>query len=210
MTDTYAGFEPEGVIAHVGDEEGIEKYQQVRDGLTKLLYYGGKDVPVSRALQLLNLIEPFESAIIKHGPGLVKNAAGASVSNDEYNDAHKCRWWRTTGLPAMKPTDTIPSGKYALEIYAPALNVINAGAFLKYATPTAIERVYMLMGPLAKEIADLPAGLVAGAREQVVRIIHETAKLPGEAAGAAASGLGVAGMLMVGGGVLAAILLLKR
>jgi hypothetical protein len=208
--DLELGDSPPGGIIAVGDAAGIEKYQEVRDSLTKLLYYGGKDVPVERAKQLVGLIEPFESSIIKHNVGLVKNAAGATISNDEYNSANQLRWWRTTGLPAMKPGDIMPAEKYHREIYAPALQVINAGAFLAHTQPTVIERIYMTLAPFAQPIADLPAGIASGTRQVVVEVVREVVRTVPEAGGAIVGGLGVTGIAMLGGAVLLAVLLLKK
>ena len=94
--------------AEVGDEAGIAKYKEVFEGLSKLLYYGGKPVPVARAAQLLDLTKDFEDAIIAHGPGLVKDAAGAAITNDNVDAAHKLRWWRATG--PRSSTSTTRSG----------------------------------------------------------------------------------------------------
>lgn len=202
-------LEPEGMVA-VGDEAGTMKYEEVRDSLTKLLYYGGKDVPVERAKQLVGLIEPFESAIIKHNVGPVKNMSGATISNDDYNSANQLRWWRTTGLPAMKTGDIMPAGKYRQEIYAPALQVINAGAFLAYTQPTVIERIYTTLAPFAEPIAALPAGIASGTRQVVVEVVREVVRTVPEAGGAIVGGLGVTGIAMLGGAALLAVLLLKK
>jgi len=184
----------------VGDAAATEKYEQVRDQLTKLLYYGGKDVPALRASQLLGLLKEFEEQIIDHGPGLIKgDLANTTISNDEVTDAWKINWWRTKGLPAMKPTEIIPKAKYRLEIYGPALHVINAGAFLAYAKPSVIEKIYVTLEPLAKELAKLPAGIAQGAG-QVVR----------EIAGGVAEGIGTTGLVLGGLAVVALVLVARK
>lgn len=188
----------------IGDAAATEKYSQVRDQLTRLLYYGGKDVPVQRAAQLLGLLAEFEEELVSHGPGLIKgDLANASISNEEISDAWKINWWRTQGLTAMKPTDVIPSGKYALEIYGPSLNVINAGAFLAYAKPSVIEKIYVALEPLTKELAKLPAGIAHGAGKVVGDIVKG-------AVGGAAEGIGTTGLVLGGLAVVALVLVMRK